>query len=291
MSDQAGSLYELDEELLASLSPDLILTQEQCDVCAVNEATVRRAASALAGQPDGRERQPDDAWRDLRDVPPDRHTCWTPTTSAELLRRALRRDHPRDRQPPERNVSDRPASGPSAYSCSSGSTRRFRPGTGTRRSLSGREGSKRSAVAGQKSRRVTWDEVASSEPDLIIVAPCGFSLERTVAELAAFKRSCPHGAIWPRFATVASWSSTGRLISRGPAHDSRPACASPPRPLTPSGASTWPRPKVRAGDSGRRLIPWRLTRPSSRSTPGTSFRKSNRPGRSARPGRSFMISQ
>src|SRR5262249_23718715 len=41
------SLYELDEELLEKLNPDLILTQEQCDVCAVNEAVVRRAARCL----------------------------------------------------------------------------------------------------------------------------------------------------------------------------------------------------------------------------------------------------
>src|SRR5437899_2241187 len=46
-----GSLYDLDGDLLARLRPDLILTQEQCDVCAVNEATVRRVASALPGSP------------------------------------------------------------------------------------------------------------------------------------------------------------------------------------------------------------------------------------------------
>src|SRR5271165_1309297 len=46
-----GSLYELDQDLLAKLEPDLILTQEQCDVCAVNEATVRRAALRLRNQP------------------------------------------------------------------------------------------------------------------------------------------------------------------------------------------------------------------------------------------------
>ena len=28
-----------------------MLTQEQCDVCAVNEATVRRAAASIAGNP------------------------------------------------------------------------------------------------------------------------------------------------------------------------------------------------------------------------------------------------
>src|SRR5262249_19744336 len=48
---QAGSLYDVDARLLGERRPDLILTQEQCDVCAVNEATVRRAAMALPGQP------------------------------------------------------------------------------------------------------------------------------------------------------------------------------------------------------------------------------------------------
>ena len=51
VSAQQGSLYELDEEVLAALKPDLILTQEQCDVCAVNEATVREAAERLPGSP------------------------------------------------------------------------------------------------------------------------------------------------------------------------------------------------------------------------------------------------
>src|SRR5882724_5827110 len=47
--EQGGSLYDLDGDLLARLRPDLILTQEQCDVCAVNEATVRRVAAGLPG--------------------------------------------------------------------------------------------------------------------------------------------------------------------------------------------------------------------------------------------------
>src|SRR3954451_3862030 len=51
VAEQGGSLYELDGDLLARLRPDLILTQEQCDVCAVNEATVRRGAAALPGAP------------------------------------------------------------------------------------------------------------------------------------------------------------------------------------------------------------------------------------------------
>src|SRR5258706_6683459 len=51
VAEQGGSLYDLDGDLLAQLRPDLILTQEQCDVCAVNEATVRRVAAGVPGTP------------------------------------------------------------------------------------------------------------------------------------------------------------------------------------------------------------------------------------------------
>ncbi|HEX8708141.1 MAG TPA: cobalamin-binding protein [Pyrinomonadaceae bacterium] len=42
--DGHGSIYDLDEERLRALDPELILTQELCDVCAVSYKTVERAA-------------------------------------------------------------------------------------------------------------------------------------------------------------------------------------------------------------------------------------------------------
>lgn len=42
--DGHGSIYDLDEDRLRSLEPDLILTQELCDVCAVSYKTVQQAA-------------------------------------------------------------------------------------------------------------------------------------------------------------------------------------------------------------------------------------------------------
>jgi iron complex transport system substrate-binding protein len=42
--DGHGSIYELDEERLRALRPDLILTQELCEVCAVSYKQVERAA-------------------------------------------------------------------------------------------------------------------------------------------------------------------------------------------------------------------------------------------------------
>lgn len=45
--DGHGSIYDLDEQLLRELHPDLILTQELCDVCAVNYQTVLKAARLI----------------------------------------------------------------------------------------------------------------------------------------------------------------------------------------------------------------------------------------------------
>jgi iron complex transport system substrate-binding protein len=46
--DGHGSIYDLDEVRLRELNPDLILTQELCDVCAVSYKTVERAARMFA---------------------------------------------------------------------------------------------------------------------------------------------------------------------------------------------------------------------------------------------------
>ena len=39
--------------------------------------------------------------------------------------------------------------------------------------------------SGEPSRRATWDEIAAADPDVILLSPCGFSLERSEAELPA----------------------------------------------------------------------------------------------------------
>src|SRR5215216_559366 len=45
--DGHGSIYGLDERLLAELKPDLVITQELCEVCAVSYKTVLEAARLL----------------------------------------------------------------------------------------------------------------------------------------------------------------------------------------------------------------------------------------------------
>ncbi|MGH3114018.1 MAG: ABC transporter substrate-binding protein, partial [Gaiellaceae bacterium] len=46
--DGHGSIYDLDEAQLRALEPDLILTQELCEVCAVGYKSVEQAARRLS---------------------------------------------------------------------------------------------------------------------------------------------------------------------------------------------------------------------------------------------------
>src|SRR5438128_11994145 len=46
-----GTIYSINEPLLRSLQPDVILTQKLCDVCAVGYGTVALSAETLSGTP------------------------------------------------------------------------------------------------------------------------------------------------------------------------------------------------------------------------------------------------
>jgi iron complex transport system substrate-binding protein len=41
------------------------------------------------------------------------------------------------------------------------------------------------ATPGEKSRRITWDEILASAPDIIVVMPCGYHLAETIAQFRA----------------------------------------------------------------------------------------------------------
>ncbi len=47
MDERGGDIYQIDEALLQKLKPDLILTQELCNVCAVSYTKVKEAARIL----------------------------------------------------------------------------------------------------------------------------------------------------------------------------------------------------------------------------------------------------
>ncbi len=170
------ALYTLDLPTLERLAPDLIVTQALCDVCAVAEAEVTAAACSLPGRPRVVNLEPmslGDVFDTLREVGrvagvPDRAEA----AVADLRRRvdavAARSERVADRprvlllewlDPP--------------FSCGHWSPELVRLAGGDE--VIGR--------AGHPSRTLTWDEVLAARPDAIVVACCGFSLDRTLIDV------------------------------------------------------------------------------------------------------------
>ncbi|WP_406697532.1 cobalamin-binding protein [Singulisphaera sp. Ch08] len=205
--EQGGSLYDLDGALLAELRPDLILTQEQCDVCAVNEATVRRVAAGIPSSPRVESVNPtcladlDAMFRrvgvllDAKDAAESLIARFDATVTAIAHRRRGR---------PLRRVLILEWFDPP-----------FSSGHWNPEIVSLAGGAEVIGEAGQRSRRLSWREVAEADPELIILAPCGFTIERTEQELAQLQAR-PE---WTRLGAVRSGSV---ILVDGSAYFSRP---------------------------------------------------------------------
>ena len=175
-----SSLYALDSELLEKLEPDLIITQELCKVCAVSYEIVARAAKRLRGDPRIVSLEPsslDDVYANITTVA---QLAGSPEAAAALVARLRKRAETlraavADLARPRTLVlewSDPPMSGG-----------HWTPGLVT---LAG--GEPVLAHPGKNSQVLSWDAIAAADPDVVIVAPCGFDVRRTLAaidELAA----------------------------------------------------------------------------------------------------------
>ena len=68
------------------------------------------------------------------------------------------------------------------------------------------------AAPGSHSARRDWAELAELALEMIVVALCGFGVERSLAELASLESSCRAGVVWAR---PPSGCSTGTRTLRG----------------------------------------------------------------------------
>ena len=176
VAQQGGSLYDLDGEALAELRPDLILTQEQCDVCAVNEATVRRTASKLPGRPAVESVNPTDLnglFAMFRRV----GELLDATDEAEALIERF--------EATTRLIADRLQGQPiPRVAVLEWLDPPFSSGHWNPEIVARAGGRESIGKAGEESRRLTWAEVAEADPEFLLISACGFSMDRTEEDLA-----------------------------------------------------------------------------------------------------------
>jgi iron complex transport system substrate-binding protein len=177
---RAGTpLYEVDEALLASLAPDVVLTQTHCEVCAVSPADlahgapaklVRRQVVALAtGTIDGIL----DGFRHVAGVlgAADAGDALVGRIRARLASLAAK-------------TRALPAPRPSV-GCLEWIDPVFAMGNWGPEIVSLAGGVCAVGVAGAHSTTLPWQALRDADPEVIVVAPCGFGIERTVVEMPA----------------------------------------------------------------------------------------------------------
>src|SRR6202167_2209583 len=166
----ALSIYEVFDDVLERLQPTHILTQVQCDVCAVSLRDVERSiASRLASAPQLVALNPAslaDIWEDFRRVGD------AAGVSAEPVIRDLQ-----SRMRPVRRP-DRPT-----VACIEWIEPLMAAGNWTPELIDLAGGIDVFGTPGVHSPWITWEDLLARDPDVIIVAPCGFDLVRTSAEM------------------------------------------------------------------------------------------------------------
>jgi iron complex transport system substrate-binding protein len=175
---QALSVYTVDVEKLAALEPDLLVTQVQCEVCAVSLKDVEEAVRAgLPSRPRVVSMRPDalaDVWTDMRAIA---SALGVPERGVQLVTRLRAR---------MRGIAER-ARGRTRprVACIEWLSPLMVAGNWTPEliELAGAEDAL--GKAGSHAGPLELAQLAAADPDAIFITPCGFDLARTRAELPA----------------------------------------------------------------------------------------------------------
>jgi iron complex transport system substrate-binding protein len=169
----ALSVYRVDEQRLRELEPDVIVTQSQCEVCAVSLRDVERAVcSWLSACPRLVSLQPNalaDVWTDIERVA----EALDARERGDALIRSLqaRMGVITERA---RAMSSRPA-----VACIEWIDPLMAAGNWMPELVEMAGGVNLFGEAGKHSPWMTWQELVGRDPDVILVLPCGFDIARS----------------------------------------------------------------------------------------------------------------
>ena len=168
------SIYEVFDEVIANLAPTHILTQIQCEVCAVSLRDVEQAlARGIPGSPQIVSLQPDslqEIWNDFRRVAVSLDIAERGEQTIARLQDRMQALCPRDIAPKPR------------VACIEWVEPLMAAGNWTPELIAMAGGSNLFGEPGRHSPWMTWEELTAADPDVIVIAPCGFDLARTAQE-------------------------------------------------------------------------------------------------------------
>ncbi len=185
-------LYRLNEQRLIEVQPDVILTQDLCHVCAVTPDQLAQAITALNSPPQLVTLNPTSLEDILLDITRIAQAVGAADRGQSLLRSLRAR-----------------------LDLVSTSKRAIRPrvvclewldplyiaGHWVPEMVTRAGGEDVLGRNDQPSRETTWEEVAAANPDILLLMPCGYSVQRTTVELNRLERTAApwsvHLTRWP----------------------------------------------------------------------------------------------
>lgn len=174
LAEQA-TIYHLDAALLDELRPDLILTQDLCEVCAVGTNEVREVVAGLSESPRVVSLEPSSLSEVLDTILLVGRLTGTLRRAIEVVEGLQQRI-----AAVRAAVSSRPAVRVLTLEWLDPP---FVGGHWVPEMVALAGGEDVLGRARTPSREVSWEEVASAAADVVIAMPCGFGLERSVEEL------------------------------------------------------------------------------------------------------------
>jgi len=173
-TQQGKAIYELDEDRLAELEPDLIVTQELCAVCAVSYDDVVEVAGRLATAPRVVSLDPKTLGEAMGDIRTIAQATGVRDAALELVtRQRARIDAVR------RAVQD---ADPVRVAAIEWLDPVFVAGHWTPQIIELAGGADVLGFAGEHSEQSTWEAVAAARPEVVVVMPCGYDAERSREE-------------------------------------------------------------------------------------------------------------
>lgn len=192
-------LYRLNEQAFHQARPEVILSQDLCHVCAVTPDQLARAIQSLQPPPDILTLSPTtlgDMIRDIERIAGAVDRLTRGQALATELRQRL--DHINQNNP---NRHSRPR-----VVCLEWLNPLYVAGHWVPEMIDLAGGCDVLGSSDDPSRETTWQEVKNAQPDIVILMPCGFSVDRTINELRQsgsaqerWRRACEQ---WPNLYVV-----------------------------------------------------------------------------------------
>jgi len=173
---KALSIYDVRVDILEKLKPDLIITQSQCDVCAVSLKEVEKAVCSLTNsnvkiislEPNSLS----DIFEDIKKVA---KALKVPEKGDKLIKKMkseIEKIKEKSKNLQEKRVA-----------CIEWIEPLMAAGNWMPELVSIAKGKNIFGIAGKHSSWIKFEDLKNTDPDIIVILPCGFNIERTKKEM------------------------------------------------------------------------------------------------------------